>query len=246
VTDQRYLRMLCWGLVVVAVISAVSQLLLTFNIWAGGPTLPDPQADLVDRLAVFRGNDQEIFGLVLVGGVASLIAFVLVGLIGMVLRAYSTPGSWRDAMTVLLIIGATVGVVSQLLSVGVAQAATQGYCDCGYKTEELIAQDYALSLGFTLFGWFVNVAFVLVGVGLYYAGRLVTISPTWRTLSYAIAALLILSALIRLLAPLVNLPEVAFQAADTVSGLTLAILVPIWAILLTRGGRKMTGVAGAA
>jgi hypothetical protein len=42
------------------------QLVLTTNLWAGGPNEVSPTADLVERLLVFRSNDQEVFGPILV------------------------------------------------------------------------------------------------------------------------------------------------------------------------------------
>ena len=243
--SDRMLRWLCWGLVVVAVISAVSQLLLTFNIWAGGPSEPPEGADLIARLEIFRANDQEIWGLVLVGSIASLIAFALVGLIGVLLRAYSAAGSTRDVMVTLLVMAAIVGVLSQLASLATSQVAAGGYCDCGFKTEELIGQAYALNLGNTIFVWTVNAAFVLTGLGVWLAGRLVNVSNLWRMLSYLIAVALIATAVVRIALPIFFLPEELFQITDIVSGLTLAVLVPIWAILLTRDGSMMSRTTAA-
>jgi hypothetical protein len=229
---------LCWTLVVAAVVAAVSQLLLATNLWAGGPNEVSPTADLVERLLVFRSNDQEIFGPVLVGGLAAIVVFVAIGLIGVAIRPLAADVTGRDMMATLLIAAAAVGIVSQALQIGVAQAATHGYCDCGYKTEEVIAQDYALSVGFIVQSWLGNAAVVLVGLGALLAGRYVSISPTWRFLSYGIAILLILATALRLVALFVFLDIDLFQISDIVAGLTLAILVPIWAIMLARGAGK--------
>ena len=236
--DLRTLRVLCWTLVVAAVVSAVSQLLLATNLWAGGPNEVSPSADLVERLLVFRSNDQEIFGPVLVGGLAAIVVFVAVGLIGVAIRPQADGMTGRDIMAALLVAAAAVGVVSQALQIGVAQAATHGYCDCGYKTEEVIAQDYALSVGFVVQSWLGNAAVVLVGLGALLAGRYVPISPAWRFVSYGIAVLLLLAAALRVTAAFVFLDIDLFQISDIVAGLTLAILVPIWAIMLARGAGK--------
>ena len=237
-TDLRVLRMLCWTLVVAAVVAAISNLVLTTNLWAGGPNEVSPTADLVERLLVFRSNDQEVFGPILVGGLAAIIVFVAVGLIGVVMRPLANGATGRDVMATMLVIAAVVGVIAQVINIGVAQAATHGYCDCGYKTEEVIAQDYALSVGFVVQSWLASAAVVLVGIGAALAGRLVNISPTWRFLSYAIAILLILAAALRLTAFFIFIDIDLFQISDLVAGLTLAILVPIWAILLAQGAGK--------
>ena len=82
---------------------------------------------------------------------------------------------------------------------------------------------------------------MLVGIGAALAGRLVPISSTWRFLSYAIAILLIFAAALRVSAPFIFLDIDLFQISDVVAGLTLAVLVPIWAILLARGAGKRAG-----
>jgi len=239
VTDLRALRMLCWTLVVAALVSAIFQLLLATNLWAGGPNEVSPTADLVERLLVFRSNDQEIFGPVLIGGLAAIVVFVAVGLIGVAVRPLAEGGTGRDMMATLLVAAAAVGVVSQALNIGIAQAATHGYCDCGYKTYELISQDYALSVGFVAQSWLANAAVVLVGVGAMLAGRYVPISSTWRFVSYGIAILLIFATALRITALFVFLESIdPFQIADIVAGLTLGVLVPIWAILLARGAGR--------
>jgi hypothetical protein len=233
--DLRLLRTLCWTLVVAAIVSAVFQLMLAANLWAGGPTPVDPNADLIDKLLVFRADDIEVFPAVLLSGLAGVVVFLVVGLIGVAIRPLADGTTGRDVMATVLVSAAVVGIVAQALNVAVAQAATFGYCDCGYKAQELISQDYALSVGRvaqTLLG---NVAVALVGVGALAAGRLVRISPTWRFLSYAIALLLLFATVLRLLPGVLTLEIDVFQIADLVAGLTLAILVPIWAILLARG-----------
>jgi hypothetical protein len=234
-SDVRLLRTLCWTLVVAAIVAAVGQLLLTFGIWAGGPAELAPTADFVDRLLTFRSNDQEVFPVVLVGGVASVIVFVIVGLIGVVLRRRAEGGVITDVMATLLVIAAVVGVASQMLSIGVGEAATRTYCDCGYRTEEVIAQDYALSIGWTVTAWLMNAAFVLAGIGVAIAGRAVDVSASWRLLSYLIGIILIGATVVRVLTPVFLLPEVLFMLTDIAVGLTAGILVPIWAILLARG-----------
>jgi hypothetical protein len=237
------LRWLAWTLVVAAVISAVVQLLLTFGIWAGGPTEPPETADLLTKLETWRGNDGEILGAVIVGSLASMVVYLLVGLIGVVMRGYADGGAARDVMATVLVMGGVVGIVSQLLNIGVSAAATFGICDCGYRTEELISQDHALTIGWVTIGWFYVVAVMIVGLGTALAGRLVPVSSTWRMLSYAIALILIVAGVVRMLAYVMQLPFDAFMTTDVAIGLTAAILVPIWAVMLSRGLRTRDAVS---
>jgi hypothetical protein len=242
--SERLLRWLCWALVISAVVAAVSQLLLTFNIWAGGPSEPDPNADLVTRLLVFRSNDQEIFPVVLIANIASIAAFIAIGLIGVALRPFAAGASMRDVMATLLIVGSVIGVLSQALNIGVAQTATRGYCDCGFKTEEVIAQDYSLTLGFIVQQWVNYAGLVIVALGVAVAGRLVAVSSAWRALSYVIAAIAFIAVALRIVASLVFIEGFdVFYWTDLLISLSIGILVPIWAIMLVRGVRAPESAA---
>jgi hypothetical protein len=68
------------------------------------------------------------------------------------------------------------------------------------------------------------------------AARMVWVSSMWGWLSYAIAVILVVASILRIITPMFFLPEFLFQWTDIAVGLTLAVLVPIWAILLARGG----------
>lgn len=245
VASDRMLRWLCWGLIVAALAAAVLQLLLTFNLWAGGPANPDPNSDLPTHLEVIRGNDQESFPVAFASSLFALVAFALIGVIGVALRARAESGVARDAMATLFMGGGVVGVVAMALALAVTQASTFGYCDCGFKKEELIAQDYALTIGFVASAWVYNAAIALVGFGAWLAGRLVWVSGLWKQLSYAIGLILIVSVALRILASYVSLGDIdLFYWTDIIINLTIAVLVPIWAILLARGApRAMETVA---
>jgi hypothetical protein len=141
-------------------------------------------------------------------------------------------------MATMLVIAAVVGVIAQVINIGVAQAATHGYCDCGYKTEEVIAQDYALSVGFVVQSWLASAAVVLVGIGAALAGRLVehqpnVAFPVVRHRHPADPGRRAASDCLLHLHRHRPVPDI-----DFVAGLTLAILVPIWAILLAQGAGK--------
>ncbi|HUP82824.1 MAG TPA: hypothetical protein VM284_01385 [Candidatus Limnocylindria bacterium] len=242
--SDRMLRNLCWTLAFAAIVAAVLQLLLTFNLWAGGPTQPDPQSDLVTHLEAFRANDVESFPIAFGSSLAALVAFAVIGVIGVALRPRAESATGRDAMATLLLIGGVTGVVAMAMALAVTQTSTFGYCDCGFKNEELIAQDYALTVGFIASAWVFNAALALVGFGVWLAGKVVSVSTWWRQLSYAIALILIISVALRVLASYVSFGEIdLFHWTDVVINLTIAILVPIWAILLARGPARVEAVA---
>jgi hypothetical protein len=231
VTSVRMVRWLCWALVVLAIVSAIVTLL-----FASGILLPPVDVeDLVERLVGFRANDTNAFPFVVLGSLAALGVFLVGAILGTALRRWAASSPARDAMTLLFVIGGAIGIGANLLNIAVGQAATFGYCDCGYRTEELIAQDYALSLGWTAVNWLTLGAITMVGVGAAVAGRLLDFSPTWRTLSYLIAIVLLFGVALRLLAAFIFIQAFdPFQVSDIVVAFGAGILVPIWAILLAR------------
>ena len=233
--SDRWVARFSWALVVLAIISAVAQLSLTFGWLVPFPDVAD-STPLPDRLLAFRTGDQQTFWIVAVGSLASLGVFLVGSLVGVALRPLARAGTARDVMTTLFVVGGGVGIVGQLVNLGVNNAATFGYCDCGFRDTELIAQDYALSVGWTVVNWFLIGSVTIVGIGVATAGRLVSVSSAWRTLSYLIAVVILLAVVIRVTAAFVFIEAFdPFQVTDLMVALAAGILVPIWAILLARG-----------
>jgi hypothetical protein len=228
VASDRLLRWLLWTLVVLVIVSAVMQIGVSQNLFLKFPDIPN-NTDLVERLATSRTFDQGAYVFTLIGSLASIGVFMLVAMLGPAIRFLAHVGSARDVMAAVFIVGGVVGIVSQLLNIGVSQAATFGYCDCGYRSQELIAQDYALGVGWTAQLWVVTGAVTLVGLGAALAGWLVEVSPTWKYLSYGIAVALVIGAVLLIAGQ--------DQIANLVEGITAGIAVPIWAILLARSSR---------
>jgi hypothetical protein len=232
VASARWVRGLCWALVVLAVISAVVSLLFA----AGILRPPHDVQDLVERLIANRSSDADAFPFVVLGSLAAIGVFLIAALLGVALRSWAPAMPQRDAMAMLFVIGGTLGIGANLLNIAVGNAATFGYCDCGYKTEEVIGQNYALMVGWTMVNWLTLGALTLVGSGVALAGRLVDIGAAWRTLSYAIVVALFLAVALRVLAELVFIGAFdPFQVSDVILALAGGVLVPIWAVLLARG-----------
>jgi hypothetical protein len=76
---------------------------------------------------------------------------------------------------------------------------------------------------------------------------LVAVNSAWRTLSYVIAALLLVSVAVRLVAMFVFVSAFdPFQVTDLILGLTSGVLVPIWAVILALAMRRGPTVPEAA
>jgi len=232
-SSVRLIRWLCWALVALAITSGV--ITLGFALHIGAPPPPPETEDLVNRLLAFRADDVRIFPIIVIGSLASLGVFLVGAILGSALRRWVADTPARDAMVLLFVVGGVIGVAANLFNIGVGNAATYGFCDCGYKTEEVIAQDYALSLGWTAVNWLTLGAVTLVGIGVALAGRLLNFSSTWRLVSYAIALLLLVAIALRLLAAFVFVPLFdPFQVSDLLTAVGAGILVPVWALLLAR------------
>jgi hypothetical protein len=232
VANRQTLIRLSWALVVLVVISAVATLLLTSGVLHTQFDLPD----LVDRLVAIRTDDERIFPIVIIGSLASLGVFLVGAMLGLVLRAWAAPSATRDAMTLLLVFGGLIGIASQLANIGVGDAARPFYCDCGYRSEQMIGRDEALNMGWSMVNWLTIGSTTLVGVGVAVAGRVVSVTATWRALSYAIAAGVLLAVAVRVAGSLVFIEAFdPFQVSDVIVAVTIGILVPVWAILLARG-----------
>jgi hypothetical protein len=219
-------------LVVLAVISAFVSLLFA----AGILRPPHDVQDLVERLIANRTSDVDAFPFVVLGSLAAIGVFLIAALLGVALRSWAPATPLRDAMAMLFVIGGILGIGANLLNIAVGNAATFGYCDCGYKTEEVIGQNYALMVGWTMVNWLTLGALTLVGSGVALAGRLVNIGAAWRTLSYVIVVALFFAVALRVLAELVFIGAFdPFQVSDLILAFAGGILVPIWAVLLARG-----------
>ena len=244
VANRGTLTWLSWALVVLVVISAAVLLLFVTGVLLSDP---DANADFVDQLLFMRTHDQEAFPFIIVGSLATLGVYLIAAMLGVALRVWARPTPTRDAMTLLLVFGGVIGIVSQLLNIGAGDAARPFYCDCGYRAEEVIGLDRALNVAWSMINWMNMGAVSFVGVGAGVAARVVTVSNTWRLLSYAIVVGILVAVAIRFTASLVFIEAFdPFQVSDLIVAVTSGILVPIWAILLARGVSEPEGQAVAA
>ena len=123
---------------------------------------------------------------------------------------------------------------AQLLNIGVNTAATFGYCNCDYLAYEVIAQDYALSVGWTMSQFWINLVSHHDRRHWRGRGRLVCsgFSRDWMILSYFIA---LRTTRLASSSRYLNLGQVS---SPLVVGVVSGFAVPIWAFLLARGTRQ--------
>jgi hypothetical protein len=236
-------RRLALAVAILAIVSAVMTVIYTLAL----PPLPPPPPevdDLVAQLESFQAIDQQLFPWTFVQSVVTIALFLCAALLGMLLRRWANASALRDAMVLLFVVGGVLGIAGNVLNIAASSLAAGGYCDCGYKNEELIALNYASRLGWDAANWLVIAALTLLSFGVASAGRLVAVSSLWRTVSYAIAGLILLAAAIRAVASFVFISAFdPFQVSDLLTAVAAGILVPIWAILLARGLPRSTEMA---
>jgi hypothetical protein len=230
VSSGRLVRLLCWALVVLVVISAITTVGLSQRLFVSAPDIPDTM-DYVEQILAWRAYDAQVYGFVLVSALASLGVFLVSPMLGAALRPFAGGSGLRDLMVVLFLVGGTIGVVAQLLNIAVGELSTFGYCDCGYRPEEVIAQDYALRLGWGLQEWLNLAAITLVGIAAGVAGRLVPVSVAWSWLSYLIAAGLLVAVALRL--------ADQWDLSDLLVGVIAGIAVTVWAVMLALAVPRM-------
>ena len=162
-------RRLCWALVVLAIITAITGLGITLGLFVPFPNVSET-TPFVDRLEALRAGDAKMYPFLAINSLAAGGLFAVVGLLGVALRPFASGIGWRDVMATLFVVGGTVGVISQAVNLGLANVAASPYCDCGFRNEELIAQDYALGLGYEVVNWLSIGAITLTGIGVALAG----------------------------------------------------------------------------
>lgn len=229
-SDMQLLRWLAWALAIFVIGNAVFIVGRTVGLF-GTPPDPPSTTDFVDRLIAFRAFDQSVWPIELAGALLSFGSFLLIALLGPALRPLASTGTARDVMATVLVVAGVLGVVAALVALSAAeQAASLAYCDCGYRAEEVIAQAKALDLTWAVQNWLSEGAVAVVALGAAIAGRIVNVSSAWRLVSYAIAVILTVGVVLRVLG--------FFQLSDLLVGVGAGIAVPIWAVLLARGARS--------
>jgi len=149
------------------------------------------------------------------------------------------PRGWIAATA--LVVGAVLGISAQLIFIGARQVQLDiAYCDCGYKVQEVISQNWAMWLIEGAVGWLINGAGVAFAVGVVAAGSSLggtAMSSGWRLLAWLIGAVLVLSVTVGVLG-------IEGPIGPLLIGLETGVLIPIWlawlALRAPRGGENAT------
>jgi hypothetical protein len=213
-----------------AVLTAVLQFELT------GPPPPEPP-DFLDGIIAFFRWETERWPIDFAGTLLAGLGFVAFGAVGVLLSRLAKPAdARRTVVAVLMVIGATLGAVSQLLWIGVKPEATSPQlCECGLRAEEIMSRLMTLNVASGVQAWLNNGAIVLMALGVLLVVALVRragASSGWVWFSY----LLVIGAV---LAPILG--ELHAEPYDLIAFFVLvAVLVPGWALWLAIEAGKLT------
>jgi hypothetical protein len=225
------LRSVAYLTAAVFVLATLLQLVDQLNLVHQPPSVPD-SANLVDRVTAQIPYRQAEWPIVAIGGL--LLAFGFLMLIGLGLALAARIARSDDRRLVLLgtlVATGTLGAVGQLILVGSVRASVDiPYCDCGFKDQEIVSQVWAEMVVQGGAALLTDAATLLAACGVVVAVLLLGgrgMARGWVALSYVLAALLVITVLVRY-------AGIAGDLNGWLTALVTGILVPVWAIWLGR------------
>jgi len=221
----RSIRWLLWAIALLAIVSALIDIALQVHIPVAAAVVA-PDADLVTALVAYRAYDTQVYPIIVIGTIVAIALFALIALLGSRLRPYTADGGWSDEIRIAFIVAGALGIVSQLVNFAVAHEAASGYCDCAYKTQDLISQARTLGMGSFIQAWLLVAAEVLVGLAIMGTGASIKVGTGWTLLSDVLLLAAVLVAILQLVG--------ADDLAQMILGLFVLIALPLWAFLLAR------------
>jgi hypothetical protein len=154
---ERLLRTLCGVIAATLIAGTVLVVGLAVNLFGAPPAIPET-ADLPTRLLLQKPFEQSIWPVDMAASLLYAVALGAVILLAAVL--YTAVDAGRPlAVAPLAALGAggILGAAAQLLYVGAkAPIIDIQYCDCGFKAEEVISQQWALILVQGAQSWLIN------------------------------------------------------------------------------------------
>ena len=111
--------------------------------------LPPPEPpDFLDGIIAFFRWETSRWPIDFAGTLLAGLGFVAFGAVGVMLSRLAEPAdARRTVVPALMVIGATLGAVSQLLWIGVKPVATSPQlCECGLRAEEIMSRLMTLNV----------------------------------------------------------------------------------------------------
>jgi hypothetical protein len=224
-------RWAAWIFAIGLIVGTILSLGVSNDVFVTPPTFP-PNADLPTRLLGSIDFDHAVWPFDLVSSLSLAIGFGALLVLAWSMAAGVPQDDRRRSIMISTLAGAAIlGLGSQLVHIGATQVAINvGYCDCGFKEQEAISKAWALMLIGGAQSWLVDGAVLLLAVGMeasaaLFAGTLM--SRDWRLLTHVIALVIVI-------AVAVSASGLSDAASQVLTGVAGGILIPIWAIWLSR------------
>ena len=220
-------RILLWIFAVCLVLATLLALALGFDLLVKPPEIADT-LDFPSRLEAIHPFHVAQWPFDAASTLLFVVAFGALLLAAGSIASLAGADGRADILKSAIVASGLLGVAGGLLYVGATQVTIDmPYCDCGFKTEEVISQFWAITVVQGATDWlnYGAIAFGAIGVGL---SALVLgdrgLPQYWRWVSWGAAVLLVLSILLH---------EVSdTPAGDLVIAVATGILLPAWAIIL--------------
>jgi hypothetical protein len=228
VNGRTALRSIALALAGALVLAALLQLADRFNLVATPPNVPE-SANLVDRVNAQFPYRQAIWPVYFLGNALLGIGILLLVPLGYLLASRMGMADDRRALLLAAFVSAgIIGGIAQGLLVGAVRATVDiGYCDCGFKNEEIVSQVWAQMLAESASTMLIYATGLLAAAAVTLAARAFAgraMPASWGWLSYLTAALLAVNVILGF----ANVGELA----DWLTLASIGILVPIWAAWL--------------
>ena len=219
------MSVLAWVAAIALVVATLLTIVLRFNLTAEPPLRADG-TDFVDFVVTRLAFDRDRLPLDMGASLLFALAFLALAGVGWLLGAAVPDTDRGRVLAASFVVAGTLGAVAQLTHVGaVTIASDPTICDCGYRAEEIIGRLQAMHVADAQQTWLTHGAFVSGSVGFFLAAA-PRWGSSWRGLSIAIGALLVLAVLVEVIG-LETVPELIVLA-------TVGLLIPAWAVLLAR------------
>jgi hypothetical protein len=242
ISARSTIRGLAWLLAGCLVAGTALFLARDLNLFNTPPVIPDT-ADLPTRLLASMDFERAQFPLDAISNLLFAVAFAIFIPLGRFLGRAGA-ADWRsEIMSNAIFAAGVIGLAAQLIYVGSKQVVISiGYCDCGFKTTEVISQNWALMLIQGAQGWLLNGGLVLLAIGIA-AARLVlggrVLPGGWQALSWLVAAGLLATSVLRA-------TDLIGDKSDALLLVFVGVLLPVWTIWLGQGVAAVESAGGTA
>ena len=202
-------------------------LALGFDLLVQQPDIPET-LDLPSRLEAIHPFHVAQWPFDAASTLLYVVAFGALLLAAGSIAALAGADGRADILKSAIVASGLLGVASGLLYFGATQVTIAlQYCDCGFKTEEVISQFWAITIVQGATDWLSYGAVVFGAIAAALSALVLGdrgLPPIWRWISWSAAVLLILSIVLNEFSDT--------PAGDIAVAVATGILLPAWAIIL--------------